>query len=164
MSPRSPFRPEFENALRIFAKVSEAVEKQGYARPVLVGGAAVELYSASAIATGDFDIVIPNQSILERALADHGFVKPSGPGALTRGWVHPELGMGFEVVGSTLLDGLADSERVRLVAVESGDRFAVISIEDLIADRMGQFASGTAPECLIQAQSLLQLHPTLDFD
>ena len=51
------YRPEFEAALRLFAKVSEDVERRGAARPILVGGAAVELYSASDIATGDFDLV-----------------------------------------------------------------------------------------------------------
>lgn len=43
--------------------------------------------------------------------------------------------------------------------------FVVISVEDLIADRMGQYASGTAPDRLQQAQTLYTLytlHPSLD--
>lgn len=108
----SIFRPEFEAALVIFAKVSEAVERAGFQRPVLVGGAAVELYSGSMIATGDFDVVTARQDILEEALKEHGFVKPSGRGMMTRGWIHPELKLGFEVVGSNLLEGLADRDRV----------------------------------------------------
>lgn len=40
--------------------------------------------------------------------------------------------------------------------------FVIIPIEDLIADRMGQFASGTAPEMLEQARILFLLNPDLD--
>ena len=38
----------------------------------------------------------------------------------------------------------------------------MISVEDLIADRMGQFASGTAPEMRMQARQLLVLHNNVD--
>jgi hypothetical protein len=39
---------------------------------------------------------------------------------------------------------------------------AVVSVEDMIADRMGQFASGSAPEMLGQARELLALHGDID--
>ncbi|WP_430426883.1 hypothetical protein [Parasphingorhabdus sp.] len=55
----SVFRPEYEAALQLFAKVSEAMKAKGLNAPVLVGGAAVELYTGSAVTTGDFDIVTP---------------------------------------------------------------------------------------------------------
>ena len=42
--------------------------------------------------------------------------------------------------------------------------FRIISVEDLIADRMGQYASGSAPDRLNQARLLLALHPDADFD
>lgn len=158
----SIYRPEFVDALRIFAEASAEVEKAGFAAPVLVGGAAAELYSGSAVATGDFDVVIARQDVFEQALIRLGFVPPSGSGASTRGWVHPKLGLGFDVVGSTLLDGLADRDRVRLFSVDDGKRFAVISVEDLIADRMGQFASGSAPEMLDQARTLFNLYGDAD--
>ena len=111
----SIWRPEFEAALELFASVSATVVQRGFAAPVPVGGAAVELYSGSAIATGDFDLVTARQDIVEQALQDHGFVKPRGPGRLTRGWIHPELKLGFEVVGSMLLKGRAEQARVRLI-------------------------------------------------
>ncbi|WP_338014314.1 hypothetical protein [Sphingomonas cavernae] len=69
--------------------------------------------------------------------------------------------MGFEVVGSTLLDGHADHDRVPLFEV-GGRRFAAIAIEDLLADRLGQFASGAAPEMLRQARTLFALSQDLD--
>lgn len=156
------YRPEFEEALRLFAKVSEAVERAGFQRPILVGGAAVELYSGSEIATGDFDVVTSHYDVLEKALLDHGFEKPSGRGVLMRGWVHPELRLGFEVVGSVLLDGHADRDKVQLIDAGEGEQFAVIAVEDLIADRMGQYHSGTAPEMLEQAKTLFKLYKDAD--
>lgn len=157
----SGYRPEFAAALEIFATVSEHMDAQGIRPPILVGGAAAELYSGSTLATGDFD-VIARQDAFEAALRAHGFVRPSGPGTLTRGWIHPDLQLGFEVVGSTLLDGLADLDRVRLFDAANGAQFLTIAPEDLIADRMGQYASGSAPEMLEQARILFGLSKDLD--
>ena len=108
-------RPEFEDALRLFAQASRILVDQGYEAPILVGGAAVELFSNSALMTGDFDVSTARQEAFEEALRTLGFVKPSGRGMATRGWVHPDLRLGFEVVSSTLLGGLADRQRVALI-------------------------------------------------
>jgi len=40
----------------------------------------------------------------------------------------------------------------------------VVSVEDLIADRMGQYASGAARDRIEQARLLLALHPDADLD
>lgn len=123
----------------------------------------MEFYTLGAINTGDFDLCSPIQPQLEAELQRHGFVRPSGPGKASRGWIHPDLGVGFEVVGSTPLDGHADRDRFALVDGFAPDAaFTVISVEDLIADRMGQYASGSAPEMLGQARALLRLHPDAD--
>jgi hypothetical protein len=155
-------RPEFEEALRLFGRASEAMKTRGFLAPVLVGGAAVEIYSNSAISTGDFDIVTGRQQEFEEELRRLGFVRPSGPGIATRGWVHPDLRLGFEVVSNTLLDGMAERERVRLIDLGEDGEAAVISVEDMIADRMGQYASGAAPDMLDQARRLFILHADAD--
>jgi hypothetical protein len=158
----SAYRPEFEAALTMFAEISEAMARNGLFRPILVGGAAVEFYTVSAINTGDFDLCSPIQPELEAELQRHGFVRPSGPGKLTRGWIHPQLGLGFEVVGSSPLDGNIDRDRLVLIDDFAEGSFAIIAVEDLIADRMGQYASGTAPTMREQARALLRLHPEAD--
>ena len=160
----SAYRPDFEAALRLFARVSEAMKGRGFQAPVLVGGAAVEIYSLSAIATGDFDISTGAQEAFEEELQRQGFIRPSGPGMATRGWIHPELALGFEVVTSTLLDGMAERERVRLIDAGEGQTVSVIPLEDMIADRMGQYASGTASEMYAQAKELFDLYPGADLD
>jgi hypothetical protein len=159
---QTPYRPEFEAALRLFARVSEAMKARGFIAPVLVGGAAVEIYSLSAINTGDFDVSTPVQDVFEEELQRHGFIRPSGPGMATRGWIHPQLKLGFEVVSDNLLDGMADRERVVLLEFAPDGEVAVISVEDIIADRMGQFASGTAPDMREQARRLFILHNEAD--
>jgi len=132
--------------------------------PVLVGGAAVEIYSMGAINTGDFDIVTPWQAELEEELQRLGFIRPSGRGRATRGLVHPQLRLGFEIVSGSLLDGMADRDRLELIDLDQDGEAAIISVEDMIADRMGQYASGTAPEMLEQARRLFALHPDADRD
>lgn len=159
-----PWRPEFEAALRVFARASGVMTAHGFEAPVLVGGAAAELYSGSAINTGDFDVVTGRQQAFEDALVELGFARPPAPGHTSSGMVHPELKLGFEVVSGTLLDGAADRSRVRIFDVGNDGRIAVISLEDMIADRLGQYASGTAPELLEQAKKLHALSDALDLD
>lgn len=137
---------------------------KGFLPPVLVGGGAVELFSNSMIATGDIDVSVVRQDVFEAELQRLGFVRPSGAGVATRGWVHPDLALGFEVVSDRLLDGNADRERVRLIGIGDADDVTVIAIEDIIADRLGQYASATAPDMLGQARMLFELYADLDLD
>ena len=161
----SAYRPQFEAALRLFARVSDAMHERGLPRPILVGGAAAEFWSTSALTTGDFDICTPRQPELEQELERFGFVRPSGVGQLAKGWIHPELKLGFEVVANVPMDGTVDAAHLHLVRpVGETALFRVISVEDLIADRMGQYASGTARDRLGQARVLLELHPDADLD
>lgn len=157
------YRPEFEAALALFARISEAMMEKGLPRPILVGGAAAEFYSVSALTTGDFDLCTPYQTELEAEMRRHGFVKPKGGGQLLTGWIHPSLKLGFEIVADSPMDGNIDAAFLRLVRpIGETALFRIISVEDLIADRMGQYASGTARDRLEQARLLFALHPDLD--
>jgi hypothetical protein len=158
MANELPWRPEFLDALHMLARVSEGMAARGLPRPVLVGGGAVEFYTGSAVMTGDIDVTSPVQPELEEELQKLGFVRPSGPGKSTRGWIHPDLGLGFEVVGNSPMGDTPDEVRVRLVHPIGGEPgLRVLSLEDMIADRMGQYASGTARDMLEQSRKLLPL-------
>lgn len=159
----SPYRPVFEAGLRLLAQAMRRLGERGHYRPTLVGGAAVELYTAGAVATGDFDLVTVAQPELEAVLVELGFERPSGPGRSLRGLVHPSLPMGVEVVGSSMMGGTADPARRRRFTLEGGD-IVVIGIEDLIADRMGQAAAvpGGDPVMLGQARLLYATAEPLD--
>ena len=154
----SVYRPEYLAALEILAAVFDEVVQAGYERPILVGGAAVEFYTGGAVTSGDFDILTPGLTELEAALQRRGFVRPSGPGVLLRGLHHPELGIGVEVVSGHLFDGASDRARVRVVPVGHGS-IALPPVEDMIADRMGQYAAPTQHdrEMLGQAIALYRI-------
>lgn len=157
------YRPEFEAALAMFASISEAMAGKGYTRPVLVGGAAAEFYTASAISTLDFDVCCIADDALADIMVEHGFIRPRAPGHTALGWVHPELSMGFEIVADVPMDGAIRAEHLVLVTNFVSDKaFATISVEDLIADRIGQYASGTASDRLAQAKELYRLNPDCD--
>jgi hypothetical protein len=157
------YRPEFVAALQLFARVSEAMHARGLQRPILVGGAAAEFWSTGEVTTGDFDICTTRQPELEEEMQRAGFIRPSGAGAMLKGWVHAELRLGFEVVAEVPMDGNVDAAHLRLVRPIGGQGlFRIISVEDLIADRVGQYASGTAADRLLQARVLLGLQPTVD--
>lgn len=165
MPATHPWRPEFLAALRLLTHVSEAMAARGLPRPVLVGGGAVEFYTGSAVMTGDIDVTSPAQPELEEELQRIGFVRPSGPGRSTRGWVHPDLGLGFECVGNTPMGGGIPATHLVLTAPVPGEgEMVLLSREDMIADRMGQYASGTAPDMLEQARILYRLQLPLDRD
>jgi hypothetical protein len=137
------------------------MHRKGLQRPILVGGAAAEFYSTSAITTGDFDVCTTRQPEFEQALVDLGFIRPSGAGAMLKGLVHPGLKIGFEVVAEVPMDGTVDPAHVRLVEpIGETALCRVISVEDLIADRVGQYASGTAPDRLEQARRCSPFTPT----
>jgi hypothetical protein len=94
--------------------------------PVLVGGAAVELYTGGAYVTGDLDFVgrVPGQ--VAQALVNAGFAKQG------RHWVHERGQVFMEFPGESLRDG------ERTVRLRVGDlEVWAISPEDALADRLG---------------------------
>ncbi len=93
-------------------------------QPILVGGALVELLTEGQYVTGDLDL-IENASDLKALLEQAGFEKTG------RHYVHDELGLTVETVG-TALDPERRSERIEW----KGYTVRILSIEDLIVDRL----------------------------
>jgi hypothetical protein len=148
------YRPEFVEGLSLLAEAFDEVVAAGYERPIIVGGAAVEFYTGGAVASGDFDVLTAGRAELEAALIRRGFQRPAGPGVLLRGLYHPRLGIGFEVVSGHLFDGASDRTRTRFVSLETGEvRFP--PVEDMIADRMGQFAAPDRGDGEMLAQAVV---------
>jgi hypothetical protein len=161
-----PYRPEFRSALDLLAQAMAELSSKGIALPVLVGGAAVELYTGGAVASGDFDFVSPHQDACEKAFEGVGFRRILEPGFLTRSLIHRELGFGVQIVSGLLMDGRADPGKIVTFEVEGIGKIRAIPAEDLIADRMGQAYSSAPPrkDMLDQAFKLLELVSELDRD
>ena len=160
------FRPEFVEALSLLAAACDHLVKAGHKLPVLVGGAAVEFHTGGEVASGDFDFVTSALEAFGQALIAQGFRREDRPGRLLMGWYHPRFTLGVQVVSGALFDGKSDPNRVQIVEITSGQEIAVVPVEDLIADRLGQFVASQPhpPEMRAQALMLYRLATGLDQD
>jgi hypothetical protein len=104
----------------------QGLYEEDSATPVLVGGAAVELYTRGAYTTGDVDLVGSVTPSVARALEEAGFKRRG------RHWIHEPAQAFIEFPGSTLG---ADEEPSWLEI--GGRRVRIISAEDLLIDRLG---------------------------
>jgi len=104
--------------------ISEKLSKEGDFI-FLVGGQAVETYTAGQFTTGDIDITTTDKEATEKVLAQMGF---SREGMV---WLNERLGVAVHIVG----DYPTRSERVRKFDV-GPYRVTVIGVEDLIIDRL----------------------------
>jgi hypothetical protein len=153
----SVFRPEYVEALILLAEVCGEVVDKGYPHPILVGGAAVEFHTGGAVVSGDFDFITPYHEVFEEILPRYGFIlEEKRPGWRMRSFRHPTLDLGVEVLNDHLYAG-SDAARIRLVEITEGKRIAIYPTEDLIADRLGQYAEDGRAEMLGQAVMLYKL-------
>lgn len=154
----------FKEALSLLAEAVAKVRSDGEVEPILVGGGAVEFYTAGGIISGDLDLVAPEVEPIEEALISVGFDRSTGPGKPRRGVVHPRLGMGVEVVSGALMDGKADRARIKVINIAHDRSFKIIPPEDLIADRMAQALSTRIPDQRMVAQAVLLYRLVQDLD
>lgn len=112
--------------LLALALVADRLAEDGI-EPILVGGAAVEFYTAGGYATGDVDLALPLAPEVDRAFADLGFRKDG------RFWVRPDLDLLFEAPAPA---GLPGETSPRTVVEVEGLRVVIIGVEDLLLDRL----------------------------
>jgi predicted nucleotidyltransferase len=120
-------RDRAERGARLAAVLTEALRPTGR-EPILVGGAAVEFYTQGAYTTSDIDMVTDGGKDLAQVMKDLGFEK------IGKDFVDRKNKVYVEFPSSTL----KASERAR--TVRAGNRtFRIISLEDLIVDRLNAF-------------------------
>lgn len=122
--------------------------------PVLVGGAAIELYTGGAYTTGDLDFVgsVPRQVV--RALTRAGFVVHG------RHWIHEEGRVFLEFPSRNLDVG----EQARRIEVH-GHSIRIISLEDLLLDRLVAWEHWKSAVDGVNAFLLLRARrPQINFD
>lgn len=162
------FRREYLEALRLLSRAFHAVEERTGSRPVIVGGSAVEYYTAGTITSGDFDLVAPDAEVVAEALVEVGFRREDRRGTRLGGLYHPQLLIAVDFVSGILFEGRTDPARLEVVVVdqEEGGKVVFAPPEDIIADRLGQYASDPKArgDMLEQARLLLSLVSDLDMD
>ena len=159
--------PKFADVLTLLGRAFEEYQRISGARAVLVGDAAVCLFTDGGYVSGDFDVVAASNDVLDLALANQGFRKEDRSGRIRRGYYHPKYPQyGIDSVSGALFDGLSDPHKLRVVTFSTDSKVTVASVEDLIADRLGQYAASNNldRELLEQARLLKSLARQLDTD
>lgn len=122
----APLADPLERRLMFVGLLTRGVVGLGWTPPVVVGGHAVEFYTAGGYTTVDIDLAGASEPVAQ-VLAAWGFAREG------RHWYDVNLGLVVEVPGSPL----APSELEHVVTLRiGGDRVKIIGIEDLIVDRL----------------------------
>ena len=112
-----------ERTVQVAVVLAEALRAAGD-RPVLVGGAAVEIYTRSMYTTVDFDFIAAGGPKVASTLRQLGFERRG------RVWVRRDLAIVVELPSATLSPARSVSMRVGSAELE------IIAVEDLIVDRL----------------------------
>lgn len=115
---------ELKKKMLLVGYLTERLSKKGGSL-FLVGGQAVETYTAGQFTTGDIDITTTNQAATEEKLSQLGFAREGMV------WLNEKLGVAVHIVGTYP----TKSEKVRTVKV-GPYRVSVVGVEDLIIDRL----------------------------
>jgi hypothetical protein len=159
----SALPPEFWVLLEFLARASARYEATSGRRAVIVGGAAVSFYTQGQILSGDFDLVADID--FEQNLLAEGFQKETGQGRFLGGYFHPKAPqLSVELVSGSLFDGRSDVNKILAVRVVDDADVLFPPIEDMIADRLGQFAASKNIDMSMLGQARLLLKLALDFD
>ncbi|MGC8783445.1 MAG: DUF6036 family nucleotidyltransferase [Armatimonadota bacterium] len=139
---------DLQRKLQVLAEITRRLRLDGI-RPVLVGGTAVQLYTAGAYATADMDIVVSDRQRAAQVLHEMGFQ------AHGRHWFHPVWEVAIEIPDTDLA---GDYSRLLELELPDGSIIFCIGIEDLIVDRLNAAAHWQSVEDRRWAKELLREH------
>jgi hypothetical protein len=117
---------------------------------ILVGGQAIDLYTAGTFATSDMDLVVNNKTVTEKLLNRFGFGKEDN--GL---WFNRDLNIVIQVIPESYS---GDSTKIRKFRVREYE-LKVAAPEDLIVNRLysAKFWKSNTQRDLEQAVSLLKI-------
>lgn len=117
--------------------------------PILVGGTALELYTAGGYNTGDVDLALPTAPEVNAAFSTLGFEKEG------RFWVRADLDLLFEAPAPA---GLPGEDAPRTVLDIERLQVHVIGIADLLIDRLRGWVHWRSDEDARWTRRLALLH------
>lgn len=146
----------FIKAITVLTKLLE----QHDIKPIIVGGFAVEIYSERIYSTRDLDLVIydDDAGIITSILQDLGFTRKD------RHFLHKTLEIMIEFITSRLGGSY---EKIQKVLDDDNKDLCcyVISIEDIIMDRLRRYLHWDESDSKMYAMKLINIHfDSLDFD
>lgn len=166
-----PLSADYLKALELLGQVCLEYRKaSGGDEAWLVGGASVVILTDGEFHSGDFDLVASDSALFRDILLKHGFLDERGqggrPGILQVGWMHPDHpNLGWQLVTGPLFDGRSDTSKKIAIELRPDSELILPAVEDLIADRLGQFAAQDGRshhELVDQARTLFRLAKEID--
>jgi hypothetical protein len=139
----------FKRRILFLAFFSDKLKENGV-DSILVGGEAIDLYTAGTFATSDIDLVVSNKGVTEKLLNRFGFGK--GDNAL---WFNRDLNIVIQVIAETYSGDLRKLRKFKVKKYE----LEVAALEDLIANRLysAKFSKSNLQRDLEQAVALLKI-------
>ena len=119
-------KSQYEQMVHAAAIITKLLESENI-RPIVVGGLSVNLYTQNNYATRDIDFVSDGFEKISRILSSLGFEKDG------RHFYHADIEVAIEIP-SSYLDG--DYDKVVKVEIDNDKYIYLISIEDIIHDRL----------------------------
>jgi hypothetical protein len=159
--------PNFLGALERLSLAFGAYEGATGIPPVLVGGAAAAIRTGGQFMSADLDVVAGNEGAFSRAMASAGFVAEMRTCRMASGWYHRNFpAYAVDLVAASYFDGRGDRDRLLRLVVRDYATLVLPAAEDLIADRLGQYAAASSSDDsrLLQARALLRLAKEIDHD
>ncbi len=148
----APLADQLERRLVFVGLLSSGVEALGWPAPVVVGGHAVEFYTAGSYATVDIDLAGDSEPV-GQLLDGWGFAREG------RHWFDGPLGLVVEVPGSRLgPDEMQHAVQLRIGAMT----VHIIGIEDLVIDRLAACVHWSHTESCEWAVRLLRAADEID--
>src|SRR6267378_26 len=142
--PRLKKEPdELARKMLLIGYLTERLERKKPESVYIVGGQAVETYTAGQFRTGDIDIVTPDSKVAEEILKQIGFERE---GMI---WLSKVLGLAIHIVGLSL----RNFEKARII--RAGPYLVrIVGVEDLIIDRLEAAKFWNSQVDLEQAKAL----------
>ncbi|NOX20424.1 MAG: hypothetical protein GXO99_04090 [Nitrospirae bacterium] len=137
------------------ALLSNESENRCGEMPIVVGGEALEIYTQGGYTTGDIDLKGPKDCI-EDILKEWGFSKKG------RLWFNSDLDIYIDWLGGELDEGPEAAERTNLVIIKDSLKVRLLSIEDLIIDRLNAAKHWKDEDSLMWAGVLVRVKAALN--
>jgi hypothetical protein len=138
----------FKRRISFLAFFSEKLKENGV-DTILVGGEAIDLYTAGTFATSDMDLLVTNKTVTEKLLNRFGFGKQDGI------WFNRDLNIVIQVIPEPYS---GDPDKLRKFKVKKYE-LKVAAPEDLITNRLysAKFWKSNPQRDLEQAVALLKI-------
>ncbi len=135
--------------------ISSEIKKLGGNPPIVVGDEALEIYTQGSHTTGDIDIKAPKE-LISRVLQNFNFKN------VGRLWINEELDIYIDWLGDSLDEGKEAEDRLVEIELSEGLTLRVISIEDLIIDRLNAYKCWSDQDSRMWAEILLEIADSID--